>query len=301
MLTLLLIHQLIDETKHYFSFEKITTIDVIDNINDDYPTITLLFQPNVLYTIILGDFKNYLDNKLTQENREVWKNNTYCIWSNDIDTFYTAIFLDCPGNILDDIFNHKLIERVEKNLGIYFKIFEKTFKLSDINDHKLGWVIPSWNQMPETGDAFFMFLTLNFDEYLNITKNGHFIDIFNLIINRHEQFVNMFLHTGLIPNFEEFGSEFTKIKSDNYTLLLTKTLRTYLESPFGNCSHYSPKTDRLFNASSYKQCYRNCLRSYAKIHFNCIPLMIDRYFSENDFGNEFRKYLFQDKTRRNYS
>ena len=96
---------------------------------------------------------------------------------------------------------------------------------------------------------------------------------------------NILLHSQPIPHFQEMSSTMSKTKplSENHTLIVSKTLRTYLEHPFGNCSYYYPKTVRPFNASSYMQCYRLCIRDFAEKLFNCVPLFIDDSISEFDF------------------
>ena len=56
-----------------------------------------------------------------------------------------------------------------------------------------------------------------------------------------------------------------------------------MEPPFGNCSYYHPNTVRPFNARSFMQCYRLCIRNFAEKHFNCVPIFIEESISELDF------------------
>ena len=94
---------------------------------------------------------------------------------------------------------------------------------------------------------------------------------------------NVLLHSQPVPNFDELHSVDHLIASDNYSLVLTKTLTQYMEPPFGECSNYWPITQQHFNASSHMQCQRQCLRNFAERLYNCTPLLIDSSFNELDF------------------
>ena len=100
-------------------------------------------------------------------------------------------------------------------------------------------------------------------------------------------------------------------KTKNYTFIVRKVLRSYLEFPFGNCSHYFPEIVGPFNASSHIQCYRRCLISFARKHIGCNPVFIDLTISELDLEpNEeynktnvclYDKYLEFEEKRKNTS
>ena len=97
------------------------------------------------------------------------------------------------------------------------------------------------------------------------------------------QLKNIILHSQPVPNFQEIPSVDQLISSGNYSLVITKIFRQYMEPPFGECSNYRPNIYQYFNASSHMQCYRQCLRHFGEKHYNCTPLLIDGSFNELDF------------------
>ena len=110
---------------------------------------------------------------------------------------------------------------------------------------------------------------LNFQKFLYIDR-----DSFKLL--------NIALHSNPIPNLGEMSSANIHFRANNNSLIIRKVLRSYLEPPFGNCSHYYFQTVRAFNASSHMQCYRRCLIYFARKYVGCDPVYIDFAISESD-------------------
>ena len=77
-------------------------------------------------------------------------------------------------------------------------------------------------------------------------------------------------------------------RADNFNLLVTKNIRKYLGPPYSQCSHYRSDTKRPFNALSHMQCYRHCLRKFARNykHLNCTPFFLDNMVTDLDLLNE---------------
>ena len=150
-----------------------------------------------------------------------------------------------------------------------------------------GWVVNIQNRAEfDTARYFFVTFILN-------DQVGHFEQMFNVYIRKHHvnrtidfNLYDILMHSELIPEYNEMSTlEIQSINthSHNYSIILSKTIRQYLERPIGQCSHYRTDTDRPFNATSYVQCYRLCLKSYAIKHLNCSPLLIHSSLNGMDF------------------
>ena len=124
-------------------------------------------------------------------------------------------------------------------------------------------------------------------EKLNYKLGQTFLNIYNRINESFWTitFKQILLHSQPFPHYKELIATMgdSKPVSENYTLFVTKTLRTYLEPPYGECNSYSSRTYQPFNASSHMECYRLCIRDFYEKLFNCVPLFIDDSMIESDF------------------
>src|SRR6202012_1788155 len=75
----------------------------------------------------------------------------------------------------------------------------------------------------------------------------------------------------------------------NNTIIISKTLKTLLTRPHGNCSYYDGSSGQPFGAKSHNHCMRRCQRKYIKILNKCNPLFINYYCNELDFQTEFNE------------
>ena len=101
-----------------------------------------------------------------------------------------------------------------------------------------------------------------------------------------EQNIILFHHFD-IASFEErqrFASELEV--GFNYTIILSKTSRTHLEYPHGNCSYYNITSIKHFNGTNYIECYRKCIRNQYINRFNCTPLFIDNSVHDNELTDQ---------------
>ena len=69
----------------------------------------------------------------------------------------------------------------------------------------------------------------------------------------------------------------------NHTFIISKTLRTLLPKPHGNCSSYESSGEQPFGAISNRHCVRRCVRYYWKQRMGLYPLLIDGYLHELDY------------------
>ena len=168
---------------------------------------------------------------------------------------------------------------------LYYKYGNGKFTFEDVKQFALGFYFYH---------AFKINLLVTFELDQTMSKSDD--NILQLYINKKNVFNNhldtIFLHSQPIPHFNEFGYLGQKLSTENYVLLVRKTLRSHIERPFGQqCSSYSPLSDRPFNTSSHMQCYRHCLISYALKHkqINCTPLFIDNFVSQLDLISDHKK------------
>ena len=75
----------------------------------------------------------------------------------------------------------------------------------------------------------------------------------------------------------------------NHTIIISKTLKTLLTRPHGNCSYYDGSSGQPFGAKSHNHCMRRCVRIYVKSVYKCNPIYIDNYIHELDFEKEFNE------------
>ena len=93
------------------------------------------------------------------------------------------------------------------------------------------------------------------------------------------------IHSDLFPKFNQlFHNEFN-LYFENFTIVLAKTVRQYLEPPIGQCSRYSIPSPKTFDAKSHIQCYRKCFRRLFRNDLNCTLLTLDYSFNMLDFEN----------------
>ena len=93
---------------------------------------------------------------------------------------------------------------------------------------------------------------------------------------------NVILHSSPIPHLKEMSSLGLYIASKNHTLITSKTLRSYLEPPFGNYSDYRQNGGQPYNAISHMDCYQKCLGYQSIELLGCVPLFIAEMIHERD-------------------
>ena len=74
----------------------------------------------------------------------------------------------------------------------------------------------------------------------------------------------------------------------NYTILMAMTYRQRMGWPYGQCRTYGQTYDK-----SYVHCYRQCIQSQYRHHFQCIPLFIDNIVSQLDFTSNDTQFCDQ--------
>ena len=288
-------------TKEYFSFKKITTIDVKDStIDDNYPVITLEFKYRLEYLFYysfdnLDKFANNQKYPKFDKSKyfQLEQDLTYKFRKNNVSVneLLTEILVDFYNYSENILLNRKIIERLKNNTGLRLISHNGNEIMSKIVSKPiLGWFVSNLGQYSD-----YLSITVTFKinfENSDKKKGMNFLNVFHRI-NKTQNFWNfkeeyvkkILVHSQPIPHFYELSSSMTESKpiSENYTLILSKTLRTYLEPPFGDCSYYSPNSDQPFNASSYMQCYRLCIKDLIEKQFNCVPLFIEDSISEMDF------------------
>ena len=285
-LIITLLHQLFFYTKSYLSYDNVIRIDIKDNIIDkNYPIITLNINLNIIDHNIMSHFENFTNNQVFfVEGDDVFYFDE-CAPDDNIRPSYTFsdVLTRCKNYSANDVLDRKIINRFLENTGIYFRTSEKTFNFSDILSPTLGWIVRLQTQTIET-ETIRTSITLKIDypRSQNILNNT-FLEIYSNHDKSHETIGNILLHSQPIPHLTEMISVDTQTTADNYSLVITKTMRSYLKPPFGNCSDYSTETDRLFNGSSHMLCYRQCFRSQVKDLLGCVPLFTDDSLNELDY------------------
>ena len=104
----------------------------------------------------------------------------------------------------------------------------------------------------------------------------------------HLSVQNVLLHSQPIPHLKEMSSFGLYIAGNNHSMVMSKILRTYLEPPFGNCSHYRTNSGQTYNTISHMDCYRKCLAKHSIELLGCVPLFIVEQIHEKDI--EFYKF-----------
>ena len=298
-LFVLLIHEFFSVSQKYFSFERIIKSDIKENINDDnYPVISMSIYANPLE--IDKVYRN-----ISMKGR-IWGKN--CDPDDYQDMFISNrdrfIYdrVNCELFNLTKLLDRKLVDWTLKRNRIYFSDGVLDYNSSVIKKSTIGWYVREDTQRTDKDN--FLFISFELDQVIfnnHKIKKELFLEIFHTIKRNMESYdetlgvKNILLHSQPVPNFDELPLVDLKVSSDNYSIVVTKNLRQYLEPPFGECSIYSKNSGQPFNASSHMQCYRLCLGNFAERLLNCTPLLIDGSFSELDFPtNETNLCLFKE-------
>ena len=271
-------YQLIGITIDFFAFNTITKIYVKSNENDfNYPFITLIVDINDLInlnleaSIKLVPMFKLIKNAMSQDYDK----------SCDIDFMWNTVqrneirwkiyyLLNCASNKLFKLMNWDSFKSSSQHLNLSLKstgAITQNMGLSAIS----------------STDTSANFLSGFISIPLRINKRNK--DIFEELTyhkNRNISLGNLVLHSHSVPHINDIATFNNRLLSSNNTFIVRKILRSYLEFPFGNCSHYKPQTVHEFNASSHMQCYRRCLISFARKHIGCHPVFIDNFISELD-------------------
>ena len=266
-------YQLIGITIDFFAFNTITKINIKSNENDfNYPFITLSFEDQ------LGD--NYCFDDIIYISGE----------STDLDNYVEEYDKDCNVAYLQknlDNFNWKiqfLLNCKQNSLHNLIEWNSFTNRLDTIDlktkgnfsSKNYGWYFSNSNH-----NIFYLMndlITLGFDGENRINNFRKLLHLDNQI---DYNLANIFLHSQPVPHLSEIPTLSFYFSTKNFTIIVRKVLRSYLEPPFGNCSHYYD-SDRAFDASSHMQCYRRCFIYFARKHIGCHPVFVDNSISELD-------------------
>ena len=251
-------YQLIGITIDFFAFKTITKIDVKSNENDfNYPFITLSIEDSDKDN---NCFKDYFTNFGLED--------TFGIFDGDLsDIKYEE---NCNYSYLPSILNsmkrqdpvnwkiHFLLNCRKKSLPNLIEWNNFNNKLKRINlqtkenysNMKFGWYLTNSNDDPS--HLMFAFITLEFKVENKFIKFQRFLHL----DSEEYKVNNIFLHSTSIPNFSEIPMVSFHFMGKNSTIIVRKVLRSYLEPPFGNCSHYYPQIISPFNATNHMQCYQ---------------------------------------------
>jgi len=118
----------------------------------------------------------------------------------------------------------------------------------------------------------------------------------NLIDNNMgNPYINIHLHSkpySQIDIVRIFSDD--KFVGFNQTLIIKKTIVTYLPAPHGNCSSYSGTTgEQPFGSQSHTQCVRRCVGYYWRQRHKCYPIFIDHNLHELDYkSNDIQSYCY---------
>ena len=274
-------YQLIGITIDFFAFNSITKIDVKSNENDfNYPFITFSFED--------GSLENICADHLSQ-------------FGQSFDPFgwgYHKIHYDenCNVNLLNRLVQDGLIDwKVHfllnckrhslLNLTEWNDFTNKLAKMSlradeNFKSKNYGWYLPNSNDKYEYLMVAFLTIGFNVEKRMKTLLEFSHLDSSNMI--GKFKLTNIVLHSQPVPNLSEMSTLSVHFNANNYSLIVRKVLRSYLEPPFGNCSHYSPVSYRAFNASSHMQCYRRCRIYVSRKYMGCHPVFIDFSISELD-------------------
>ena len=302
-------NELYKVSKVYFSFESNLKIDVKDNRYDqNYPIITLIIDlPSLQELNIFTNLSSYLDGQrdvgsyvLPYKEVEFHNKRVNCSFLPDNDKvpeseYLNSLLVDCLNkNTSRHLYDRRFINKIEKRTNISFNSPINEVQIP-ILKKSLGWyAIGPHNPGP--------FVTYQLDiNRIQCNDLGTFLKIERRFEEDEwpfddskvfETVKSIAFHSQPVPHFAELTSLELEMKSNNYSFIITKTLRSYLEPPFGNCSQYSEENYRPFDATSHMQCYRQCIRSAAKDLFNCVPLFMDDSINELDFPSNDTKLCY---------
>ena len=299
MLSIIVFSNIIQLTSRYLHYPSKIKISINSNEEDNtYPRITLspVFHDYTNSRYFYNRWNEFLsrdDFKLIEvENKcpDYRESIIYRHWYKhrfsdllfasfaDVLTFYIS---ECWNLTANDLLDERLLKKIDNKYKFKFDTIDEDLSLIDIVDKTRGYrIISSFDYI-----MIVLILTFNTDKIIK-TKNDKILkisfDIDQDIINLN----SILFHSQPIPHFKDII--FLHSKSlKNYSVLLTKTKRSYLGPPYSQCSHYRTDTERPFNAMSYMHCYRHCLRAFAQNNnrLNCTPFFIDSTITELDFFN----------------
>ena len=95
-----------------------------------------------------------------------------------------------------------------------------------------------------------------------------------------------YFHDDKYPKNDVVKFNFVQTLPINVSIVVKKSSHQYMSRPFGQCHHYRTPNDLTYNAMSYIECYRKCLkRQYIK-RWICVPYLIDHFITEYDVTND---------------
>ena len=196
--------------------------------------------------------------------------------------------IDCMQLNDKMLLNKNLVNMISDKLEIEISFGNNNMKLKDIKDLFFGLHMRNDKDVNNKHNFYLMVsFASNYSDFGISYKKLQNSSFDNEYLRDMEDLKSVLLHSQPIAHFNEMTSMDTTISSDNYSLVVTKILRSYLGPPYSQCSYYHSDSERPFNALSYMQCYRQCLRIYAQkdISLNCTLLLIDGSVNNLDYIN----------------
>ena len=284
-------NNIITLTVDYFYYESQLKIFVNNNNEDySYPRVTLNTMLNILpfKTDWKDYFARYFNISIYREYLSIKPLDCFTEIENKCDQldkecyfidYVTFLMNECYDIGAKELLDERVMKNIYANYNLRYNRDNNWFGIMDIDDKISG--IKIFNNIESL-----LTLTLNRSKIIS-KKNDLIFQINNEINSNLAEFKSIILHSQPIPHLKEFNIMSFK-KSHNYSLLVTKTKRSYLGPPYSQCSHYRSDTKTPFNALSHMQCYRHCLRTFAQNHnrLNCTPLFIDDIITELDLLTE---------------
>ena len=295
-------------TRTYFNFETEIHLSVECNGDDDsIPRVTLaIVLPECIFRLDLKfflwdkyvsglsyDFDDEDDNMNSIYNYKcgslLGQNNLWNILSRNTHRD-TVIFymIDCMQLDHKELLNKNLVNMISDKLEIEISFGNYNMKLKDMKDLYFGIHMRNDKDVNNYHNFYLMVsFAMNYSDFGISYKKLNYSSIDNDYLRDMEDLKQVLLHSQPIAHFNEMTSMDTTISSDNYSLVVTKILRSYLGPPYSQCSHYQSPSERPFDGLSYMQCYRQCLRIYAQkdISLNCTLLLIDGSVNNLDYIN----------------
>ena len=274
-IAIIVLSNILQLTWQYFNFPSQIKITIKeDNYDDKLPRITLNAElwPEFYYLMKFVDSLN-----CTNYNEFIETES-----KSDYNEFEYQ-FIECYKPNAKDILNQRRFNEVFSKYEYRFITSDYIYGLNDMQNKIKGfYFFHDGSTLPT------LILTFDLNKIVNQSKNDPLIRINFKFIKDASLILNEFsLHWQPVTKPDEMNNIIWK-KVQNFRLLLTKTLSTYLGPPYSQCSHYRSDTDRPFNALSHMQCYRHCLRRLAQNdkHLNCTPFFIDSMISDLDLLDE---------------
>ena len=245
-----------------------------DNMMDqNYPVISLKITSQSLENAygIMENVENYINDKPGAMNES-------CVEAyedlpddkKDYIVFFYYNVVECSNTSASELTDRRLAKRILKNTDISLSLSEENVpRLFDIEIMTVIWVKLDQFVVIKAGNRKF-------------SKSNKIFDIIHKNNKSSEMIEYILLHSQPIPHLNDLT--ILSIKSQNYSLVVSKIIRTYLEPPFGECSQYLPNTGQPYNAISFMQCYRQCTRDYFQKIFNCSLLFTDYSINDLDFN-----------------